>query len=238
MKESKHSCDLQSCFLCKLCLKEWIPAIKANRKNFNVKKGETIFNEGDPVTGIFFIYNGKVKVHKKWGAEKELIVRIAQSGAILGHRGLGSNLVYPASATALEAGIVCYIDMEFFNATVKVNTDFTADLMMFFANELQISERKMRNLAHMPVKGRVALALITFKEQFGITPEGSIDIELTRQDLASYTGATYETVFRTINELIADHLITASGKRISILNEEQLFKLTNEDGFNTSAGTI
>jgi CRP-like cAMP-binding protein len=89
----------------------------------------------------------------------------------------------------------------------------------------------MRNLAHMPVKGRVAQSLITFKQQFGVTPQGFIDIELTRQDLASYTGATYETVFRTINELIAEQLITASGKRIAIVNETLLQKLTQEDNF-------
>jgi CRP-like cAMP-binding protein len=231
MKESKHSCDLKSCFLCKRCLKEWLPAIDANRKNFVVKKGEVIFNEGEPVSGIYFVYTGKVKVHKKWGSEKELIVRIAQSGAILGHRGLGDQTIYPVSATALEAGVVCYIDMEFFKTTLKVNNNFTTDLMMFFASELQISERKMRNLAHMPVKGRVAQSLITFKQQFGITPQGFIDIELTRQDLASYTGATYETVFRTINELIAEQLITASGKRIAIVNETLLQKLTQEDNF-------
>jgi len=231
MKESKHNCDLKSCFLCKRCLKEWLPAIDTNRKNFVVKKGEVIFNEGEPVTGIYFVYTGKVKVHKKWGSEKELIVRIAQSGAILGHRGLGDQTIYPVSATALEAGVVCYIDMEFFKTTLKVNNNFTTDLMMFFASELQISERKMRNLAHMPVKGRVAQSLITFKQQFGITPQGFIDIELTRQDLASYTGATYETVFRTINELIAEQLITASGKRIAIVNETLLQKLTQEDNF-------
>jgi CRP-like cAMP-binding protein len=231
MKESKHSCDLKSCFLCKRCLKEWLPAIDANRKNFVVKKGEVIFNEGEPVSGIYFVYTGKVKVHKKWGSEKELMVRIAQSGAILGHRGLGDQTIYPVSATALEAGVVCYIDMEFFKTTLKVNNNFTTDLMMFFASELQISERKMRNLAHMPVKGRVAQSLITFKQQFGITPQGFINIELTRQDLASYTGATYETVFRTINELIAEQLITASGKRIAIVNETLLQKLTQEDNF-------
>lgn len=231
MKESKHNCDLKSCFLCKRCLKEWLPAIDTNRKNFVVKKGEVIFNEGEPVTGIYFVYTGKVKVHKKWGSEKELIVRIAQSGAILGHRGLGDQTIYPVSATALEAGVVCYIDMEFFKTTLKVNNNFTTDLMMFFASELQISERKMRNLAHMPVKGRVAQSLITFKQQFGVTPQGFIDIELTRQDLASYTGATYETVFRTINELIAEQLITASGKRIAIVNETLLQKLTQEDNF-------
>ena len=161
MKISKSSCDLKSCFLCKLCLKEWLPAINANRKTFLVKKGEIIFKEGDDVTGIYFVYNGSFKVQKKWGRDKELIVRIARKGAILGHRGLGVSTIYPVSGTALEPSTVCFIDLEFFHTTLKVNHNFTYELMMFFAEELQVSERHMRDLAHMNVKGRVAQALLS-----------------------------------------------------------------------------
>ncbi|PWK79910.1 CRP-like cAMP-binding protein [Mucilaginibacter oryzae] len=220
-------CDNNSCFLCKNCINEWIPAISANKKNFAVKKGQVIFSEGDLVTGIYFVYEGNVKVHKKWGADKELIIRFANKGAIFGHRALGTHATrYPISATALEAGIICYVDMSFFEATLKVNPQFTYKMMLFFADELQEAERKMRNLAHMPVKGRVAQALISLKEQFGTNPEGHINVELTRQDLASYAGATYETVFRVVNELTLEKLINTNGKKISILNYDGLLGLT------------
>ncbi len=54
--------------MCRLCVKEWLPAIAAhNRKNFQFNKGEIIFKEGDEMNGIYFIYHGLVKVHKQWG---------------------------------------------------------------------------------------------------------------------------------------------------------------------------
>jgi CRP-like cAMP-binding protein len=228
MKKNIH-CDNQTCTLCKSCIKEWLPAIAANRKNFKVKKGQVIFSEGDPVTGIYFVYQGNVKVHKKWGSDKELIIRFANNGAIFGHRVLGKHAThYPISATALENGIICYVDMEFFEATLKVNPQYTYQLMLFFADELQEAEKKMRNLAHMPVKGRVAHALVSLKDQFGINKDGHIDIELTRQDLASYAGATYETVFRVVNELTQEDIISTNGKKISIVNQEKLFILTQD----------
>ena len=227
MKRSKHECDLTSCFFCKLCLKEWLPAIDANRQTFNVRKGETLFEEGDTVTGVYFVYAGKVKVHKKWG-DKELIVRFANQGAIVGHRGLGNDSVYPVSATAIEPATVCFIDLPFFLTTLRVNHEFTYQLMMFFAEELQVSERKMRNLAHMSVKGRVAQSLLTLKERFGVTSEGFIDIVLSRQDLASFAGTTYETVFRIMNELTNDNIIGVAGKNIAITDPEKLIRLTSE----------
>ena len=226
MKNSKKECDVSSCFLCKLCFKEWMPAIATHRRNFNVRKGEEIFREGDVVAGVYFVYEGTVKVHKRWGDEKELILRFARKGAILGHRGLGSDLVYPVSATALEGGTVCYIDLDFFNTTLKVNNHFTYELMMFFADELRESEKKMRDLAHMPVKGRLAQALLTLKQQFGVTNEGYLDLELSRQDLAAYAGATYETLFRNINELVNEGFISLQGKKVHLKNEQGLIGLT------------
>ena len=227
MKKSKHECDLNSCFLCRNCVKEWLPAVGANRKSFDIRKGEVVFNEGDPVTGVSFVNTGNVKVHKKWGNDKELIVRFANNGAIFGHRGL-STTVYPISATALEPTKICYFDMEFFNSTMKVNHDFTYKLLMFFAEDLQETEKRMRNLAHMSVKGRLAQSLLTLKEQFGLRNDGSINIELTRQDLASFAGATYEPVFRIINELTAKRLIAIAGKSITILDTENLLSLTTD----------
>jgi CRP/FNR family transcriptional regulator len=171
---------------------------------------------------MYFIYSGKVKVHKKWDNGKELIVRLAQDGDIVGHRGLGSDNIYPVSATSLVTTEICFIDLDFFNSTLKVNQDFIYELMMFFASELKESEKRMRNLAHMSVKGRVANALLMLQTKFGTSPEGYIDIHLSRQDLASYIGTTYETVFRVMNELVEENAISLDGKNIFIESENIL----------------
>ena len=228
MKENKKGCDLQTCFLCRLCMKEWIPAISAHKKNFQLKKNEMLFREGDPVKGIYFVYQGKLKVHKKWDEEKELIVRFAAEGDIVGHRGLGSDHFYPISATALEPATVCFIDLDFFHASLKTNYGFIYSLLMFYATELKESEKNMRNLAHMPVKGRVAHALLRLKDKFGYDKDGAIAIALSRQDLASYAGTTYETVFRIINELVRENIIYASLRSIIITDHEKLMMLSGE----------
>jgi CRP/FNR family transcriptional regulator len=225
MKKSKEKCDLKSCSFCRLCLKEWLPAIDANRQTFKANKGEVIFNEGEKVTGIYFVYDGAIKVHKKWG-DKELILRFAKKGDIFGHRGLGNDIYSPISATAVEPSTVCFIEIDFFLASLKVNEEYLFQLLMFFADELKVSENKMRNLAHMPVKGRVAQALLTLRQKFGTQKDGFIDLTLSRQDLASYTGATYETVFRVLSELAEENAIKQSGKNIGVVDEKKLKALT------------
>jgi CRP-like cAMP-binding protein len=218
MKQNKKNCDLKSCTMCKQCQHDWLPALDANRKSFHFKKGEQLFIEGEEVKGMYFITKGLVKVHKRWSDEKELILRIATDGDIVGHRGLGADTIYPVSGTAMEPTDVCYIDLSFFNSTLRTNPDFQYNLLMFFAAELKESEKRMRNLAHMNVKGRIANALLYLQNKFGKDANGYINLSISRQDLASYTGTTYESLFRIMNELSSEKAINTDGKKTQILN--------------------
>ena len=173
---------------------------------------------------MFFITHGLVKIHKQWGEEKELIIRIAGDGDIVGHRGLGNDTIYPVSATALEPSDICFVPLDFFMSTLKVNPELLFELMLFFAAELKESENRMRNLAHMQVKGRVANALLTLSKKFGTSSDGALNIQLSRQDFASYTGSTYETFFRVMNELTEEGLVRVEGKRIFVVDENRLRK--------------
>ncbi len=218
-------CNLKSCFLCRNCLKHWLPAIEAHKQNLVIKKGQKIFEEEDPVTGIYFLFKGRVKVHRKWGDEKQLILHFAQEGDIIGYRGLGNQKVYPVSATALDEVTLCFIDIAFFETSLQVNPRLTYALMQLYANELQLAERRIGNLVHLDVKARVAETLLMLKRDFGQNKEGFINITLTKQDLASYAGTTYETFFRMITELAKVKIVKLSGKNIGILKETKLEKL-------------
>jgi CRP-like cAMP-binding protein len=225
---TNRTCDLKSCYLCQLSLKSWLPAIEVHRKNVFVKKGQSIFKEGDQVTGIYFVYDGTVKVYKKWDKEKDLTIRFAKKGDILGHLGLGKQSVYPVSAIALEPAMVCYISLEFFESTLMVNHQLTYNLLLFFADQLQQSEQRMRDLVHMSVKGRIAHALLALHEQFGANENGFLDIEISRQDLASFAGVVYETLFKVMNEFVQKNLIALHGKKIHIVNRQGLEVLTHQ----------
>ncbi len=216
------SCNLSNCFLCRFCVPEWKEAIAVKKRTIDFKKGKRIFSEGDKVQGIYFIYSGSVKVHKQWVSQKELIIRFAGEGDILGHRGLGGNDIYPISATALENTRACFIDNDFLEATLTINHPFTYRIMQFYAAELQKAEKRMRDLAHMDVKGKIADALLEIHSMFGIDDDKYITVALSRQDIASYAGTTYETVFKFFKELTDDKTIVSSGKKIRINDLDKL----------------
>ena len=85
----------------------------------------------------------------------------------------------------------------------------------------------MRNLVHMDMKASIADSLLILKNQFGFDVEGNINIIISRQDLASFAGTSYESMFRIINELVNDKIIELKDKNIKILNEQQLHAYTD-----------
>src|ERR1700744_906822 len=128
MTVKSQTCDLKSCFLCKNSLPDWLTAIGHNKKNIILKKGQTLFSQGDAVQGIYFVYDGVIKVHKNWNKDKELILRFATKGDIVGHLGLGDGATYPVSATAVDQTMLCYIDMAFFESSLNINAGLVKQL--------------------------------------------------------------------------------------------------------------
>lgn len=216
----KEACNLKDCFLCKNCIKDWKELIALKKNTISVKKGKVLFHEGDDVEGIYFMYSGLLKIHMHWLDGKELIIRFTKPGDIVGLRGIGESHTYPISATAISDAKVCFIDNHFLETTLKANPGFTLELMHYYAVELQNAEKRMRNLVHMDVKSRLAEALLDLSHLFN--HQSTDDITLNRQDIASYAGTTYETVFKFFTELLNQNIISASGKTIRILQPKKL----------------
>jgi CRP-like cAMP-binding protein len=212
----QSSCNLTDCFLCRFCILEWRAVIALKKKTLLFKRGGQIFKEGEKVNGIYFVYSGSVKIHKQWAQPKELIIRFAKAGNIIGHRGLGGSEIYPISATAMEDTKVCFITNEFLEVSLKTNHSLTYQLMQFYALELQKAEKRMRDLAHMEVKGRIATALLDISKFFGVNKDEFIALNISRQDIASFAGTTYETVFKFFQELVRANIISTSGKFIKL----------------------
>ncbi|HZE82927.1 MAG TPA: Crp/Fnr family transcriptional regulator [Puia sp.] len=223
MKQLKGDYDTSRTFLYQHCLKDWWPALDAQKKVISCSKGEIIFAEGQQLEGVYFMVEGVVKIHKSWTDDKELVIRWARENDIIGHRGLSTfSNIYPVTATALSDAIVCQLELDFFRSTLAVNAAFSYAFMMFFADELYFSEQRMRDLAHMPVKGRVAQALLAIESKFSSNEKGFISFAVSRQDIAAYTGAAYETVYKILTEWIGSGVIRTDGKYIGIADRKTL----------------
>ena len=153
-------CSNENCLLKRNLKSEDTLELSYQKKEIKCKKGQQFIIEGASVTGLFFVLKGKVKVFRTGINGREQIVRFASAGDIIGHRGFGTEEYYSIGAMALEDTVLCYFSKAVLQSTLLKDPVFTYDLMLFYANELNRSEAKVKSLSQMTVRERVVDSLL------------------------------------------------------------------------------
>ena len=223
-------CENNNCLI-KRNLNELSNSIfQQNKKTLKCKKGQQFIMEGAPVNGLFFILKGTVKVYRTGINGREQIVRFAKAGEIIGHRGFGTEEYYSIGAIALQDTVLCYFSKDNLQETLLVNPKFAYDMMLFYANELNRSENKVKSISQMTVRERVIDSLLYIHRKFGDL-RGFLNLPLSRKEYADYAGTTEEQVIRVFSTLKKEDLISTSGKKISMIDIQGLKSEISEHNY-------
>ena len=212
---------------CHLELEE-LMAFDATKSCMSYKKGQVIFNEGGHPLGLFCVNDGKVKIEHTGTDGKEQIVRMAKGGDVLGYRALLSSERYNASAVALDDTDVCFIPKDAFFNVLKTNQGLSLEIIKMLSTELRKAEQSITDLAQKPVRERMAEALLFLKETYGFEEDNAtIDVVLSREDIANLVGTATETAIRLLSEFKKDGIVESVGKKIKIIDQDSLIKTAN-----------
>lgn len=221
---------------CEQCIVREFSAIKALNKDellkiadcktsYTVKKGETVFDEGDALNGIYCIKDGICKLSKLSDNGKDQIVKLVKKGELLGQRSLISEESTNLSAVAVEDMQVCFIPkqeiLQFFNE----NNQFSLNMMKSVCGDLKDADDNMVNLAQKTVKQRLAETLLKLESDFGIQEDGSLKIQLSREEIAGMIGTATESCIRLLSEFNKEGWISLQGKKITLSNKKELQRI-------------
>lgn len=221
---------------CEQCIVREFSSLKALKKDellkiadcktsYTIKKGDTIFNEGEQVNGIFCIKDGVCKLSKLSQNGKEQIVKLITKGELLGQRSMISDEAVNLSAVALEDMEVCFIPKADIMGFFDENNHFSMNVMKSICGDLKESEGHTVSMAQKTVKERLAETLLYLETSFGKNEDGSLHIQLSRDELAGMIGTATESCIRLLSEFKKLNLIALSGKSITIIDSAKLKKL-------------
>lgn len=191
-----------------------------------LKKGTTIFYEGNQPSGLYCVHQGKAKVYKTTEKGETQIMRLAKDGDVIGYKSLLANEPYTSTAETIEDSTVCFIPKQFVYEMLSKNLDLSLKIMGAMGKEIEEAQQKNLDMVHKNSKERLAEAVILLKESFGTDAEGYINIKLTREELASITGMAIETVVRILKEWEDEHLLMLDKKRIKITDQKEMVQHT------------
>ncbi|MGB5818963.1 MAG: Crp/Fnr family transcriptional regulator [Saonia sp.] len=209
--------------------KEELKKVSDSKTTKIVKKGETIFEEGERLNGVFCVRDGVSKLSKLSENGKDQIVKLATKGKVLGQRSVISEELSNLSAVAVNDMEVCFIPKEGIVNSLHKNPDFTFDVLRHMAHDLKEADDVIVNMSQKTVKQRVAEAFLYLKNNFGEDDDGFLRLTLSREDIAGVVGTATESAIRIISEFKKKGLIKTSGKKIGIAEERKLMDLV--EGF-------
>ena len=195
-----------------------------------LKKGQTLFMQGNPSFGLYCLGKGNIKVSKLNDEGKESIVRIASVGNVVGHRSIFAHQPYLATATAITETHACFIDKNHLLSLARRNVSVACRILFSLATDLGLSEKKVASFSHDNVRARMAAIFLLLKESHGKEIEDGIllDINLSREEMASLIGIATETLIRSISEFKDENIIRLEKKMLVILDLEKLLEITSD----------
>jgi CRP-like cAMP-binding protein len=152
------------------------------------------------------------------------IVKIARKGELLGKRSLISEESTNLDAIALTDMELCFIPKEKI-LELSENKSFMKALLINISNELKKSDNEFVNLAQKSVKQRLSHVLIYLNNEFGNDSEGFISLYLKRKEIGDLIGTSKEGCIRMLSSFKEKKLIDIKGKRIKIINKDDLSKI-------------
>jgi len=221
------SCKNEICFIKTNSSEKQLAEIAKNKMMQQYKKHQQVFYEGNISDSVYFIYAGTVKVFKTGAFNRDHVIRLSVVGDILGHRGIISEGVYPVSAQTLEPTVICQFTKEYFLSLLHEIPQLAISLMMFYGNELNYEESKLRDMSLFNVREKVAKALLILIERFGLDDNNAIINAnlLTRQDIAECVGISSNQVTKVLADFKQEQLISLTAKNIVILNQDGILDI-------------
>lgn len=200
-------------------------------ENFHIhhyKKNQIIYAEKDDPEYLWCLLEGKVKKYKDGIGGRVQIIRLIKPVQYFGYRAYFAGEPYVSSAATLEPSTLGTLPMALFQDMIAKNNN----LAMFFIHELSrnlgSSDTKIVNLTQKHIRGRLAEALIVLLDNYGYEEDDNMTLKIYmgREDLANLSNMTTSNAIRTLSNFVSEHLIVVDGRKIKILNESMLRKIS------------
>ncbi len=208
---------------------EDLELLTAHKSEQIYKKGEIIFREGSFPTGIFYIIEGKAKKYKVDKDGKEQIIYVANVGELLGYHAILAEDRYPDFAAALEESRIAFIPREDFLETLHQSEVLNRRLLRTLSHEFAVLANSLTMFAQKPVRERLALQLIVIREKYKVSfqPGMPVEINMSRDDLASLVGTARENVIRLLTEFKEAGILETRGRKIIVLDVNKLITIAD-----------
>lgn len=198
-----------------------------NMEVHTFKKNQLIYAEGDEPEFLWVLLKGKVKKTKEGVGGRVQILRLIRPVQYFGYRAFFAQESYVSSASAFEPSMLGSVPLTLVRDMISSNNSLAWFFIQELSKNLGGSDTRIVNLTQKHIRGRLAEALIVLLDNYGYEDDGAtLKIYMAREDLANLSNMTTSNAIRTLSTFVTERLVVVDGRRIKIINEAQLRKIS------------
>ena len=203
-------------------------ALRARGTVRQFARGTALAHAGQISDRVLVLTSGHVKLTRVTDDGREVLLAIRGAGDLVGEQSAIDGEPRSASIVALDKVEALALPPDDFLGFLTRTPEASLYVMRMLAERLRDADRKRVEFAAQDVVGRLAARLCELSDRFGedeIEEEGvdaRIDLALTQEDLASWTGASREAVSRALQQMRSLGWVTTERRAITVHDREAL----------------
>ena len=205
--------------------REFFSQLMAGERTLRLRAGEILFERGDAGDGCYWLRRGILSVCVASAKGEQRILAILGPGAIVGELAMLDGLPRSAAIQALRDSELTFVSRAAFSDMLNRHPELYVDIARTLAARLRQTDEEMVATSFLPVRARVARALLQFARHLGEEARpGRILIRhsITQSDLAAMAGVARESVSRTLRDWQRQKLVEGSARSGYIVHKTRL----------------
>lgn len=214
-------------------LTEFVHALESVKSIVNLPKHAKLLEEGQMPEGLFVLLQGSVKLYVSLKGCKMLILRVVQSGEVLGLSATMSSKPAEYTAETLSPTQFLYVPRKDFLSLLEEHPEICVSVVEVLSHQL----REAVNMIHyssgsQPAVEKLADLLELWVAENGRVTELGVELKLplTQEEIGQMIGVSRETVSRLLAEFAEQGILELEGSRIRILKGHRLEDLPAAKG--------
>lgn len=207
-------------------LKDYEIEPMADYAEFKKHPRETmLFLQNEPITKVFFLIKGQVKVFRTNFDGKEQIVNLLQRHDMFPHQGFFRDSLYPANAEIIEESEILTMELTDFEQFILLYPSVSEKVFQMLGELISDLQNRLEAKILFTAHEQIMMQLMRLTKIHGKKlndQEYKIMIHFTNQELANIIGTSRETVSRTLTLLRKDQLIKTDDDNLYIVNYQKL----------------
>ena len=193
-----------------------------------VKRGTTLFRNGEKFTSLYAIRTGFFKTRVASEDGRDQVTGFQMAGEVIGLDGI-VNDHHTCDAVALEDAEVCVMPFDRIEELSREVNSLQRHVHKIMSREIVREHGVMLLLGSMRAEERLATFLLNLVQRLHARgfSQSELILRMTREEIGSFLGLKLETVSRTFSRFVEEGIVEVKQRHVRILNTEALKDIVN-----------